>query len=163
MPPERMTGASAVVIEEAHPAGRDALRCLAQYFAELDVRFRNGFDPKLSLATSDEDFSAPRGCFFVARLLGHAVGCGALRVVDREIGEVKRMWVDPRVRGLGIGRKLLIELERRARTLKLKMLRLESNESLEEAHALYRSAGYVEVEPFNNERYAHHWFQKRIE
>lgn len=67
------------------------------------------------------------------------------------------------VRGLGIGRKLLIELERRARTLKLKMLHLESNESLEEARALYRSAGYVEVEPFNNERYAHHWFQKRIE
>lgn len=160
---ERIPRASAVVIEEDHPSGRDALWCLAHYFEELNVRFKSGFDSKLSLAASDDDFSPPRGCFLVARLLGQPVGCGALRVVDPEIGEIKRMWVDPRARGLGIGRKLLIELERRARTLKLKMLRLESNESLKEAHALYRSAGYVEVEPFNDERYAHHWFQKRIE
>lgn len=155
--------ASAVVIEKDHPAGRDALSCLGQYFQELDVRFKNGFDPKFSLAASNEEFIPPRGCFLVARLLGQPVGCGALRVVDREIGEIKRMWVDPRIRGLGIGRKLLFDLEGNARAQELKVLRLESNESLKEAHALYRSAGYTEVEPFNSERYAHYWFQKRIE
>lgn len=159
---ERMPGSSALIIEEDPPAGRDAQWCLEQYFRELDARFKNGFDPKLSLAASNDDFRPPRGCFLVARLLGRPVGCGALRVIDDEIGEIKRMWVAPQARGLGIGRRLLIEIERNARTHKVRVLRLETNESLKEAHALYRSAGYTEVEPFNSERYAHRWFEKRV-
>lgn len=154
--------AAAVALERDDPSSRDAQWCLEQYFQELDVRFKNGFDPDLSVAASNDDFSPPRGCFIVARLLGQPVGCGALRVAEPEIGEIKRMWVAPRARGRGIGRKLLAELERSAHTHKVKILRLETNESLQEAHALYRSAGFAEVEPFNGERYAHHWFQKRI-
>ncbi len=69
------------------------------------------------------------------------------------------MWVAPEARGLGVGRRLLSALEAEAQT---PSVRLETNGSLTEAIALYRSSGYDEVEPFNAEPYAHHWFAKRL-
>ena len=69
------------------------------------------------------------------------------------------MWVSPTARGLGLGRRMLSELEQLSRTT---AARLETNRSLTEAIALYRAPGYVEVEPFNDEPYAHHWFEKRL-
>ena len=65
-------------------------------------------------------------------------------------------------RGLGIGRRLLSELEAATAHSGSEVVRLETNGSLTEAIALYRSSGYVEVEPFNDEPYAHHWFEKRL-
>jgi ribosomal protein S18 acetylase RimI-like enzyme len=70
--------------------------------------------------------------------------------------------VSPSVRGLGVGRRLLRELEDRAREACAGATCLETNGSLTEAISLYRSAGYAEVEPFNDEPYAHHWFEKRL-
>jgi ribosomal protein S18 acetylase RimI-like enzyme len=72
------------------------------------------------------------------------------------------MWVAPSARGLGVGRRLLSELEREAARHAIRIVRLETNQSLTEAIALYRSSGYVEVAPFNDEPYAHHWFEKRL-
>jgi ribosomal protein S18 acetylase RimI-like enzyme len=72
------------------------------------------------------------------------------------------MWVAHSASGLGIGRRLLAELEVEAARNGSRMVRLETNESLTEAITLYRSSGYVEVEPFNNEPYAHYWFEKRL-
>ena len=72
------------------------------------------------------------------------------------------MWVAATARGLGIGRRLLAELEARAAQSASTIVRLETNETLTEAIALYRSAGYKEVAPFNDEPYAHHWFEKRL-
>jgi ribosomal protein S18 acetylase RimI-like enzyme len=69
------------------------------------------------------------------------------------------MWVDGSVRGLGVGRRLLAELEARAGST----VRLETNRALTEAIAMYRAAGYAEVAPFNDEPYAHHWFEKRLD
>jgi ribosomal protein S18 acetylase RimI-like enzyme len=63
---------------------------------------------------------------------------------------------------LGIGRRLLGELEDRAAAAGSRVIRLETNESLREAIGLYRSAGYREVEAFNDEPYAHHWFEKPL-
>jgi ribosomal protein S18 acetylase RimI-like enzyme len=71
------------------------------------------------------------------------------------------MWVASSVRGLGIGRRLLAELERRADDGGARVVRLETNKALTEAIALYRSSGYREVEAFNSEPYAHHWFEKQ--
>ena len=73
------------------------------------------------------------------------------------------MWVDPDARGLGVGARLLAELERHARRARVRVIRLETNRALREAIALYRSSGYVEVDRFNDEPYAHHWFEKRLE
>ena len=72
------------------------------------------------------------------------------------------MWVAESARGLGIGRRLLGELERRARPRGARVVRLETNGALTEAIGLYRSAGYREVDAFNDEPYAHHWFEKRL-
>jgi ribosomal protein S18 acetylase RimI-like enzyme len=72
------------------------------------------------------------------------------------------MWVDPTARGLGVGRRLLADLEARAQESGPRVVRLETNASLTEAIALYRSSGYREVDAFNDERYADHWFEKRL-
>ena len=70
------------------------------------------------------------------------------------------MWVHEEMRGLGIGLRILQELEAQACQFGLSTLRLETNAALKEAHALYRRWGYREVAPFNDEPYAHHWFEK---
>jgi len=72
------------------------------------------------------------------------------------------MWIAPAARGLGVGRRLLEELERHARQAGVGVLRLETNRALTEAIALYQNAGYREVDAFNSEPYAHHWFEKRL-
>jgi ribosomal protein S18 acetylase RimI-like enzyme len=72
------------------------------------------------------------------------------------------MWVSPAVRGLGLGRRLLSELERRAAEHGCRAVQLETNRALAEAIAMYRSSGYREVPAFNDEPYGDHWFEKSI-
>lgn len=159
---ERLLGASAIEIAP-EPAGSDAARfCLEAYFRELSQRFRAGFDPAQSISASAAELTPPSGVLLLARRDGALVGCGALKVKPGGIGEVKRMWVAPAARGIGLGRRLLDALEGAARGFGLALLRLETNETLQEAQALYRGAGYAEVAPFNDEAYAHHWFEKTL-
>jgi ribosomal protein S18 acetylase RimI-like enzyme len=143
------------------PADPDAQFCLREYFAELDRRFDAGFDPALSI-TGLEELRPPAGAFLVATLHGEPVGCGALVFHAGEPAYLKRMWVAGSARGLGIGRRLLQELENHAAAAGAHGVRLETNKSLTEAISLYRSAGYREVDAFNDEPYAHHWFYKRL-
>ena len=98
----------------------------------------------------------------MATLRSQPVGCGALKFHGRRPTELKRMWVDPTARGLGVGRRLLAALEAHAAEGPSRVLHLETNRSLTEAIALYRSAGWTEVPAFNDEPYAHHWFEKRL-
>ena len=148
------------VVDPAQPA---AQHCLREYFAELDRRFEAGFDPTTSLPAEPDEMRPPAGLFLVATLHGEPVGCGALKFHGDEPTELKRIWVASSVRGLGVGRQLLQELELRAVELGSSTIRLETNRTLEEAIALYRSAGYREVAAFNDERYANHWFEKRLD
>jgi DNA-binding MarR family transcriptional regulator/N-acetylglutamate synthase-like GNAT family acetyltransferase len=157
---ERLMWASAIRIDVEPPDGPGAQFCLREYFRELGERFDAGFDATTSISANPEELTPPAGVFVVARLSGRAIGCGALKVKKQKVGEIKRMWVSPQVRGLGVGRRLLEALEARARAFRLKTLRLETNRNLTEAQQLYRSAGYVEVDAFNDEPYAHHWFEK---
>ena len=99
----------------------------------------------------------------MASLRGEPIGCGALKLHGDGTAEIKRMWVADSARGLGIGRRLLTELEAHAAERGAGTLRLETNRALVEAIGLYRSSGYVEVPAFNAEAYAHHWFEKRID
>lgn len=151
---ERLLVASMVRVTEADPESPEARACLAAYVAELASRFDTGFDPARSIP-------ADGALLLVATLHGEPVGCGALRVHDTWAA-VKRMWVAPSVRGLGLGRRLLAELEATAAARGVRTLRLETNRALTEAIALYRSAGYREVPAFNDEPYAHHWFSKEL-
>jgi DNA-binding MarR family transcriptional regulator/GNAT superfamily N-acetyltransferase len=159
---ERLLSASLVSISPADPRSADARWCIRQYFAELARRFDTGFDPARSIPADDGDLIPPRGLLLVAHLRGRAVGCGALKHHPGAPTELKRMWVDPAARGLGLGRRLLRELERHATHAGATTLRLETNQTLVEAILLYRSAGYEEVPAFNEEPYAQHWFEKRL-
>jgi len=160
---ERLTLASQARVEIIDPRSVDARYCLRSYFKELGQRFDTGFDPAQSISASDEEMTLPNGLLLVANLLGAAVGCGALKLhVDTQIAEIKRMWVAADVRGLGLGRRLLERLSAEARSRGMLILRLETNRALVEAKRLYQRAGFVEVEPFNDEPYAHHWFQKDL-
>lgn len=151
-----------VRIERVDPASGVARWCIAQYFAELAQRFEAGFDPAQSIPAQDDELRPPLGVFLVASADGDPVACGAVKPITRRIGYLKRMWVDPSVRGLGFGRRILSALESEARALRFKTLRLETNRALTEAIHLYKSSGYIEVMPFNDEPYAHHWFEKQL-
>ena len=144
------------------PNGDDARFCLASFYAEIDERFENGFDPGSSLDPDASAFRAPKGAFLVASRDRSPIGCAAIKYEPDGTAMIKRMWVSPDARGLGLGRRLLAELETMARDHGVAVLRLETNRALSEAINLYRSAGFVEVEPFNDELYAHHWFEKRL-
>jgi len=159
---ERLLRASMVTIEVENPSTPDARWCIQQYVDELNTRFEAGFDPSRSISASERELVRPAGLLVIARLRGRAIGCGALKFHRRAPTELKRMWVSPDARGLGIGRRLLIDLERRAREAGASVVRLETNRSLKEAIQLYRSSGYREVKAFNDEPYAHHWFEKRL-
>jgi len=159
---ERLLQASMVRFAAEDPTTPDARWCFEQYFAELDERFDAGFDPALSISADAEELVPPTGVLLIARLRERPIGCGALKLHGAAPTELKRMWIAPAARGLGVGRRLLQELERHAREAGVAVLRLETNRALTEAIALYRHSGYQEVDPFNNEPYAHHWFEKRL-
>jgi DNA-binding MarR family transcriptional regulator/GNAT superfamily N-acetyltransferase len=158
---ERLFNVSAVRLQVVNPRTRGARYCLEQYFAELAVRFDAGFDPARGISATADELTSPHGYFVLATLHGEPVGCGALKC-HRAFGEVKRMWVSQSSRGLGIGRRILERLEALARQRRIPVLRLETNKTLKEAQALYRVSGYREVAAFNDEPYAHHWFEKRL-
>ena len=159
---ERLLTASMVKVAPIDPAHPHARYCMHAYFSELDRRFDSGFDPSLSIPADDAELRPPAGLFLVASLGADPVGCGGLKFHDKKPAELKRMWVAESARGLGIGRRLLSELEKSAAGHGAHAIRLETNKTLTEAIALYRSSGYVEVAAFNDEPYAHHWFEKQI-
>jgi DNA-binding MarR family transcriptional regulator/GNAT superfamily N-acetyltransferase len=159
---ERLLWSAAIVSRVEPPDSADARACLDAYFRELAERFESGFDPMKSNPAGDAEMTPPAGYFVMARLDGEPVGCGALKRGSEKIGEIKRMWTAPAARGLGVAGQVLNTLENIARETGLTTLRLETNRTLREAQALYRRAGYREVGRFNEEPYAHHWFEKQL-
>jgi DNA-binding MarR family transcriptional regulator/GNAT superfamily N-acetyltransferase len=160
---ERLLTAGLVRVDVEQPTTPAAQFCIESYFAELDSRFDTGFDPGRSISADADELTEPAGLLLVARLRDEPIGCGALKLHGADPAEIKRMWVAPWARGLGVGRRILCELERHARARGVRIVRLETNRTLREATNLYRSAGYVDVDRFNDEPYAHHWFEKRLE
>ena len=158
----RLLEAGLVQVEPADAASDDARRCLAAYYAELARRFPGGFETSRSLHPDTHEFAEPTGRFVLARLHGRAIGCGGVLFQPDGSAYIKRMWVDDEVRGMGVGRRILVALEDAAREHGAASVTLETNASLTEAIAMYRASGYVEVEPFNDEFYADHWFAKRL-
>ena len=149
----------AVRLSVERPDSPSARYCLERYFEELAARFDGGFDPGRSIPAEPAELTPPQGYFVLATLNDEPVGCGALKC-HPTFGEIKRMWVASSVRGLGVGTRILVRLEDLARERRLPLLRLETNKTLTEAQSLYRRHGYREVPAFNDEPYAHHWFEK---
>jgi GNAT superfamily N-acetyltransferase len=123
------------------PFSKEAAALVQALDADLGSRY-----PSSSIHTTDLAEVAPgRGFFVVARLSGRAVGCGALRLLETGMGEVKRMWVEPAARRRGIARQILARLEVEARALGLTTLRLETGARQPEAIGLYESCGYCRI------------------
>ena len=159
---ERLLTAAGVEILRVDPEHADARYCLAEYVAELNSRGDREFDPSVGATALPHEVRPPAGEFFVAYLHGEAIGCGAVKHHGGAPAEIKRMWIAPAARGLGLGRRLLDVLEGCARSGGARLARIETSGSLTEALALYRSTGWVEVPPFNEEPFADHWFEKRL-
>ena len=160
---ERLVARSQTVIAPAAAASADVQACFARYFAELDEQFRTGFDVGRSNRADVADLTPPQGVVLLARIGDDPVGCGALLFHEDGVATLKRMWVAPRVRGTGLGRRLLVALEDAAALHHVTAIQLETNRSLTEAVAMYRSSGYREVAAFNDEPYADRWFEKRLD
>ena len=159
---ERLLTASLIRVAVENPRSPAGGWCLEQYYDELAGRFDDGFDPATSSLPDPGEMAPPTGLFLIARLRGEPVGCGGLILHDARPAEIKRMWVAPPVRGVGLGRRILSELERLAGESGASATRLDTNCNLTEAIAMYRSSGYEEIPDFNGEPYAHHWFEKRL-
>ncbi|TFW13215.1 MarR family transcriptional regulator [Massilia arenosa] len=159
---ERFMRAAAVEIACVDPAGAEARACLDAYLAELNARFEGGFDPARSVSAAPDELVPPRGWFLLARLDGEPAGCGALKRLDGGVGELKRMWVAPAARGLGVAQRLLDALEAQAVSAGVTVLRLDTNRTLAEAQRLYLRNGYAEIAAYNDNPYADHWFEKRL-
>lgn len=149
-----------------------ALVLLAEYFSSRAQSFPASQGEYRTVFPSPADFVPPRGVFLVVEgedLAGEAadVGCGGIRKIELPDNpattfEVKHLWLQPHVRRLGYGRALLNELEQRAVAFGAEQLVLDTNVALEAAGGLYRSSGFVEVPPYNNNRNATHWFAKQL-
>ena len=144
-------------------AGSTAARlAMSNYFAELDQRLAGGFRSGTALDDAATAFNPPAGMFVIATVDDALLGCGAITWLDDETGEVKRMWVDSTVRGVGLGTRLLHHLEGEVRATGRTRVVLDTNEALVEAIALYHRLGYRDIEPYNDNPHAHHWFEKSL-
>jgi GNAT superfamily N-acetyltransferase/DNA-binding HxlR family transcriptional regulator len=154
--------ADQVVIEAADPDDETAQYCLAEYYTEVNARFANGFDVAQSVPPSRASLVAPLGTFLVAMSDGLPLGCVCVVGDGSGVGEIKRLWVAPAARGLGLGRRLMEQAEDTARTLGVHTLRLDTNEALTEARTLYERSGWVEIPRYNENPYAHWFFEKTL-
>ena len=153
---------SRITIEQVDPRGEQARYCLGEYYGELARRFERGFGVALSRDPDAKDMMPPRGAFFIALSDGLPLGCIGLKGTGGAIAEIKRLWVAPAARGLGLGRRLMDAAEGAARSLSIGILRLDTNSALPEAKQLYRKTGWTEIERFNDDPYPDLFFEKHL-
>jgi GNAT superfamily N-acetyltransferase len=159
---ERLIRVAGLTIAIEEPESAEARWCLRRYFAELAERFDAGFDPANGNMLTESEMTPPAGWLLVARLDGEPVGCGVLKLLDEATGEIKRVWTAPSVRGLGVASRLMDRMEALAIEQGFKAVKLDTNKALTEARQLYLKRGYCEIARYNDNPYAHHWFEKSL-
>ncbi|KAB8145677.1 GNAT family N-acetyltransferase [Chloroflexia bacterium SDU3-3] len=126
----------------------DAVQLIAELSAELAALYETsdgsaGFKPA--------DVEVPRAAFVVARIDGRPVGCGALRPLDADTGEIKRMYTRADARRQGVAQAILSELERLAAEFGYRSLKLQTGPRQPEAAALYERVGYRRIPRFSGD------------
>jgi DNA-binding MarR family transcriptional regulator len=154
-------GRDRIVFQELDPRSEPARYCLGEYYAELARRFENGFEVSLSRDPDAQDMIRPRGSFIVALSDGLPIGCVGLKG-GANYAEIKRLWIAPSARGLGLAKRLMAKIEDIARDLGITTLRLDTNRALPEAIALYSNSGWTEIDRFNDDPYPDIFFEKRL-
>lgn len=147
-----------------HP---DAVALMREYMAEIASRYygRPVSEAEVTQYLAEEpatDLAAPTGAFLVGRRAGVLAGCIGTRLVAPGISELTKVFVKRAHRGTGGGPALVTAAETAARRLGAEIMRLDTRDDLVEARALYAKTGYAEVEPFNDDQFAEHWFAKPL-
>ncbi len=148
-----------IVVES--PTAAVSLALQEAFFTDIAARYP-GWHPGSSQGVSVEELSIPRGAWLVVYLDGRPVGCGGLQALEEGVGEVRRLFLDRSVRGLGIGRALLRSLEEQARHLGYGRVRLTTGDGQPEALALFVSSGYEEIAPFTDGAFTRHWMEREL-
>jgi DNA-binding MarR family transcriptional regulator/GNAT superfamily N-acetyltransferase len=159
---ERLLRAATVTFDHVDPRAPAARDALARYFGELDARFPTGFDVAAGGGNDLSPLAPPDGAFVIVATDETTVGCGAVQRIDERTAEIKRMWIDPDWRGLGLGVRLLTHLEETARRLGRSRAILDTNDTLREAISMYERSGYHAIGRYNDNPYAHHWFAREL-
>ncbi|MGR3634889.1 MAG: bifunctional helix-turn-helix transcriptional regulator/GNAT family N-acetyltransferase [Shimia sp.] len=155
-------GRDDITFEQVDPRCEDALYCLHEYYGELDRRIAIGFDVNLSADPDATDMMPPRGTFLLAMSDGLPLGCVGLKGTDKGYAEVKRLWIAPSARGLGLAKRMMEQVEAAARDLGISLLRLDTNSKLGEAVKLYETSGWTQIERFNDDPYPDVFFERAV-
>lgn len=151
-----------ITFEEVDYTSDIATACLASYAAELSERLNTSFDLEITGAPDLTQMRHPNGTFVVAKLDDMPLGCVAVKGHGGAWAEIKRMWIAPAARGLGLARRMMSAAEDAARDLSITTLRLDTNSVLVEAVGLYRSMGWTEIDRYNDDPYPDLFFEKKL-
>jgi ribosomal protein S18 acetylase RimI-like enzyme len=136
---------------------------LTEYFDSRELGFSRLDKEYKRVMPDSAAFVPPAGIFLVVYDENdEAVGCGGVRMLSPDRGEIKHLYLRESTRGKGWGRTLLTELEVHAFGFGAKVVVLDTNASLEAAQQLYRTSGYVDIEPYNDNPNATNWFEKPL-
>jgi len=157
---QRLLRLAAVIVAPADPASPVARTSLTLFADELKERFPEGY--RNSDLVSADQIVPPHGVLLVATEDNRPIGCGAVRILQPPTGEIRHMWVHPDARRMGLGRRLVTDLERHALDLGVTALRLGTHETLREAIAMYEALGYTPTSPYGDTTHTHCWFAKEL-
>lgn len=163
-----MQSASKIRIEAARPEDPEVLALYERLIREADGpllemgRVTEADIEADAAAGPPADLVPPHGALLLARVDGKPAGIAGVRHLDSDVAEVKSMFVDGSHRGLGLGRRLLTEVERIAAERGCRRVRLDTSDYLTEAISLYLSVGYVEVPDYNRNAKADLWFEREL-
>ncbi|MGJ8526486.1 hypothetical protein LMG33818_002237 [Halomonadaceae bacterium LMG 33818] len=170
--PEKLVAAMALIatalgreqfeFKAVDPADVEAQRCMHAYYDELAACFPQGFDVSLSCDPDQADMRPPKGSFVLGFSDGCPIACGGLKGTNKGYAEIKRIWVAPEARGLGVIHSLMNVLEETAKSLGYSKLRLDTNSVLIKAVSFYRKHGWHEIDRFNDDPYPDLFFEKII-
>ncbi len=117
---------------------------------KLDALMNELYPPESTHLTPPEELSTGANRLFAAKVDGKLMGCGAIRVVGQDYAEIKRIFVDPSSRGLGLAKAILNRLESESRLLGLLEMKLETGTSQPEAISLFERCGYAQCAAFGD-------------
>jgi GNAT superfamily N-acetyltransferase len=134
---------------------------VADYVSEIKAMYPE-WTPDVPPRMTGRDVEPPGGRWLVAYRDGHPVGCAGLKRIDDQTAEIKRIYVAPDARGIGVARALLTRLEHAARELGYQLVRLDTGAKQEASVKLFTSSGYEPIGDYNGNPVAAHWFEKRL-
>lgn len=159
-----MHSSSSIALEVTDPGNPEVAPIFDAFIREADGPLDIDLDIEAEIAAGPpRELAGPHGVLLLARVDGEPAGLGGVRFLDTEVAEVKTMFVSPTHRGQGLARAILVELERIAREHDCLRTQLDTSDYLTGAVALYRSAGYREVPPYNDNPKANLWFERQLD